>query len=614
MTLPAANQVLSSPAFVVSLKRHRAERYYPTKRRLNKAGFSNVYPFEGIDGVSACSATDEWSQGLVTISEYLFDMPAKKGFYTGGGQFGVFSSMLTLWTYLAMSCEEGMFIFEDDALPRPDFKDIFSEYWDSLKDPVDMIFLGGGSYPQGFREHFLKSGPYEADVSIDSRHWRGPLDCLHAYYLTRSGAQKLLKIYDALINYDKEDPLLKDHLSQNMDWFQLSEEKVKPFIDSNQHSDVFRNLQTWRPEVRSELGLEVGEDDDALAIPSNIKKLQDCFQPGKSIFNNSLQPKLQKEHYIADGFTRSLTLSNKDHWTTLRKFMEKNCSDFNHVAFIGDAIPMKGTYDKDEIPWGSLAGQSPRDCGIIHQNAYQQSSIHTTDLTSPEGFNAPSASHVFLIGPDRCGGETLLQFLGTCLPIKGDRRGRMATRMTLNYFSSMNILEGLEDDPLIPCVYGNMQAMFDAGDLRLEGNEQRAIPLAPYKFFKELYYQYPDAKFIFNTRPVNQWINGRRKIAEGFIVDYYQRCLNPDLVGTPEWHEKTPNEVVLYWKRSFENHTKDVLSFFEGKDPHRFLHFDISTDQPDRIIDFFPELDLDINDAFEIRPSWGTDILVEEKV
>ena len=608
MNLPPSSSVLSTPAFVVSLSRHADERFYPTAERLRKAGFENVYPFQGFDGVYAGDGDDPWEEGLRAIGEQLLDAPVKNGYYTGGGQFGVFLSMLTLWRYLAMSTLDGMFIFEDDALPRPDFNKIFPTYWDAVDQDVDIIFLGGGSYNEEVRT--IDISRFDSNIiSPDGLIWKGQVDCLHAYYLTKKGARKLLDMYEKVTQYDPDDPLLEDHFKNNMEWFSMSAWHLTNFTDSNQHSDVVKNLQVWRKEVREDLGLACDKEGVVIECESNRKKIAKCFDPSSPVFNQNFHPRLQKEHYIADGFMCHLLTPNRFHWDSLKPFMRELCKNFKSAAFVGDTIPLTSNYEKDEIPWGSLPGQSPRNCGIIHQNCYQQSSIHTLELSKPENFDAREASHIFLIGPDRCGGETLLQFLGTRVPIKGDRRGRIASKMVLNFFSSLNILDGLEEDPAIPAVYGNMQALFDAGDVRLEGTEQRAIPLSPYRLFKELYYQYPDSKFIFNTRPVNQWISGRRKIADGYIMDYYQRSLNPHLVGTPEWKEKSQNEVILHWKRSFEKHTEDVWSFFEDKEPWRFLHFDISSDQPERLINFLPELDLDINDAWEIRSSWGSDIL-----
>ena len=89
------------------------------------------------------------------------------------------------------------------------------------------------------------------------------------------------------------------------------------------------------------------------------------------------------------------------------------------------------------------------------------------------------------------------------------------------------------------------------------------------------------------------------------MMDYYQRCSKPELCGTPEWTEKTIEEVQKDWKKTFENHTQEVRDFFADKQDHRFLEFNISTDHPQKIVDFLPELDLNIQNAWEIRENWG---------
>ena len=40
----------------------------------------------------------------------------------------------------------------------------------------------------------------------------GPVDCLHATYVTRKGAKKMLDIYAEFVDYDEGDPILKDHI------------------------------------------------------------------------------------------------------------------------------------------------------------------------------------------------------------------------------------------------------------------------------------------------------------------------------------------------------------------------------------------------------------------
>ena len=613
-----SKDILKEPAFVLCLERHKDVRYFPTKERLNKAGFENVYPFSGIDGAGIVDGLksgdlDCFDEGLLEAAEYLFDVKLKAGegkTYIAPGQFGVFASFLSIWRLIASSNIDGAFIFEDDALPRPDFKEIFSEYWDDLDGDEDMVFIGNGSISNSLK--------YQAEMYSlynKGKFFNGPVDCLHAVYITRRGAQKLLDMYIKLVDYDENDDLLNEHINgcgwtqgvSNMMWSDISDYDVKNFIECASNNHVTYNLN---PEK-------------LLDLDKDINKI---FNKKENLFYNK-KPRLSPMLYTADNFITFIKSQSKKKdgedspfrgWPTLRKYFEAHCLDFKTVSFCGIGKPVAGEYAKNEIPWGYTAGlNSERDSGIIHQNAYQQSSIHGSNLIDENPtlsiskevkdkiFINPKASHIFLIGLDRCGSNSLLEFIGTSIPVKYDDKGRMGSRMAFNFFNAHKILEGLEDEIPQLCAYGNMQAIFLSGEEKLGGNNQRHIPIFIYRLFKELYTQYPDAKFIFNTRHWEQWIEGRRRIGDGYMMDYYQRCSKPELCGTLEWTEKTIEEVQKDWKKTFENHTQEVRDFFADKQDHRFLEFNISTDHPQKIVDFLPELDLNIQNAWEIRENWG---------
>ena len=592
-----SKDILKEPAFVLCLERHKDVRYFPTKERLNKAGFENVYPFKGIDGHKILEAQklgemyedkegDDFDKGLYCASEYLFDNKIKEHNYIGPGQFSVFVGFLSLWRLIACSNSEGAFIFEDDALPRPDFLEIFPKYWDILDGDEDIVFIGsGGGHTEG---NFIKNNMF----------FDGDVDCLHAYYITSKGAQKLLNIYSDVVDYDHEDPLLLDHLSDNMHWTNISNDHLKDAIVSSENEEEYLNLNTTMVNEKFN-----GDTD-----------YTKYFDKENNLFYNH-KPRLCPSLYIADSFLGWVMMDSEKPnrarpWLTLKEYHTKLCSNFKTIAFNGKALEVKGDYMEDEIPWGLSFGlNSHRDDGIIHQNAYQQSSIHEFDLVDElsriKKSNPTKASHIFLIGLDRCGSNSLLEFIGTSIPVKYDDKGRMGSRMAFNFFNAHKILEGLEDEIPQLCAYGNMQAIFLSGEEKLGGNNQRHIPIFIYRLFKELYTQYPDAKFIFNTRHLEHWIEGRRRIGDGYMMDYFQRCSKPELCGTPEWTEKTIEEVQKDWKKTFENHTQEVRDFFADKQDHRFLEFNISTDHPQKIVDFLPELDLNIQNAWEIIENWG---------
>lgn len=185
--LPKSEEVLKLPSFVISLKRNKA-RFLHTREKLNNAGFTSVYAFEAIDAIAARDSEDEWDQRIRPFGDFI-GLPWRKtedgSWLKGGagGPFGMTLSLLTLWGWLALSSKNGLMVFEDDALPRPDFSEVFPKYWDSIElEDVDMVYLGGQKHPEDERQWSSKNG----------LHIHCPMQCLHAHYITRKGAKKIL--------------------------------------------------------------------------------------------------------------------------------------------------------------------------------------------------------------------------------------------------------------------------------------------------------------------------------------------------------------------------------------------------------------------------------------
>ena len=178
--------LLNSPCAVICLKRNKA-RYFYTKALLENAGFQRPFPFEAIDGILAKESEDEWDQRIRPFGDFL-GMPFRKkadGTWLKGcgGQLGMTMSLLTLWGWVALSNKPGLLVLEDDALPRPDLKNILPDYWNSIKNlDVDMVYIGGQIHPNNYKQKLSSCGYY---VNSGAQ-------CLHAHYITKKGAQKVL--------------------------------------------------------------------------------------------------------------------------------------------------------------------------------------------------------------------------------------------------------------------------------------------------------------------------------------------------------------------------------------------------------------------------------------
>jgi hypothetical protein len=186
--LPSPEEILNNPCFVVCLKRN-AVRFYYTKKLLNKAGFTNVYPFEAVDGVRARDALTDWDKRIRPFGKMLGTPFAKnedgEWYHGAGGQFGITLSLLTLWGLLSVSSKSGLMIFEDDALPRPDFPEVFARYWLAIEEPdVDMVYVGSQIHPNDLKNDIHSSGYY---VNSSAQ-------CMHAHYITKQGADKILNL------------------------------------------------------------------------------------------------------------------------------------------------------------------------------------------------------------------------------------------------------------------------------------------------------------------------------------------------------------------------------------------------------------------------------------
>jgi hypothetical protein len=105
-----------------------------------------------------------------------------------------------------------------------------------------------------------------------------------------------------------------------------------------------------------------------------------------------------------------------------------------------------------------------------------------------------------------------------------------------------------------------------------------------YLLYKDLYYQYPDSKFILNVRPKEDWISSREHHHKGNYIKKFMEILN-----------MTRDQVVDSWSNHFHSHIADVNNFFCDK-PNRLLVFDISKDKPEKIMSFFSDIKFNIND------------------
>lgn len=168
---------------------------------------------------------------------------------------------------------------------------------------------------------------------------------------------------------------------------------------------------------------------------------------------------------------------------------------------------------------------------------------------------------ILVIGLNRCGTHSLHKlFLGSNIPSlhwkRHDDNRNLARAMVNNMALGLPPLAGFDG------VRAFSDLNFLGGQIVIEGA----------RFFRELHAAYPDAYFILNTRPVDDWITSRLAHSKGDFARTMAKIGGMSL-----------DEVVAHWRALFLRHDAEVTAYF-GDNPS-FLRFDITRDDPQSIAD-----------------------------
>lgn len=204
-----------------------------------------------------------------------------------------------------------------------------------------------------------------------------------------------------------------------------------------------------------------------------------------------------------------------------------------------------------------------------------------------------SSPRIFQIGFNRCGTTTLIRFF-------------QANNLNCLHWGRGSIAAGieaarLEGKPLLSYVdgyfaYGDMEFVEVESESkkllkkkpfrRLYKNlpKDNLTPIYAFENFRELDKQYPGSKFILNTRNVEDWINSRIR----FLERGYFYCKHGDRFHSSQ------EALNQCWREHWDEHTSNVREYFSNR-PEDLLEFDLDKDGPEKIADFFCDLNLDIS-------------------
>lgn len=183
---------------------------------------------------------------------------------------------------------------------------------------------------------------------------------------------------------------------------------------------------------------------------------------------------------------------------------------------------------------------------------------------------------IFQIGFNKCGTNSFCFLFNSVRPILRCVHwdyGRLAYTIHRNFLENKPLLTGYDDF----IFFADMEGTVD-------GNKNSEFIYAHKEYYKLLDEQYPESKFILNTRNIHDWIRSRKahtNRSDYEIPSYFERC---------KFHYKlNDQELVDRWVLDWRNHHEDVIDYFKYR-PNDLLVYDINNDSIDKIKNFFPDL------------------------
>jgi hypothetical protein len=180
---------------------------------------------------------------------------------------------------------------------------------------------------------------------------------------------------------------------------------------------------------------------------------------------------------------------------------------------------------------------------------------------------------IFQIGFNKCGTLSLWSvFNDYAIPsIKSIHwdNGNLAKSIYDNYCYGQPLLSTYDTY----VYFGDMQ-------YQLWQNKKPHKMILPYiNMYPLLDKQYPDSKFILNTRNLDHWLLSRERWKPGFDNDFYMKAYDiPNIKQLKEFYE-------YQW----HYHHKTVLEYFKDR-PKDLLIFDIESDSIEKLKLFFADI------------------------
>ena len=170
-----STSIMKTPLFIITLPRDAETRGFPVLESFVKIGFSNVQLISGVDGGAPENQADMLRIGVAGHG-VAPTHPASSPGAPSDSQRGCTAAHLRAANRIINNQMEGAFILEDDAVPCLNFENFIQTMSNDELHKFDMTLFGHSTPDLPGPDRIVPSSGF----------------CLHMYFMTLKGAQKMI--------------------------------------------------------------------------------------------------------------------------------------------------------------------------------------------------------------------------------------------------------------------------------------------------------------------------------------------------------------------------------------------------------------------------------------
>jgi hypothetical protein len=141
-----------------------------------------------------------------------------------------------------------------------------------------------------------------------------------------------------------------------------------------------------------------------------------------------------------------------------------------------------------------------------------------------------------------------------------------------------NIHNNIQNGEKLPLEDYDNYTVYNDMECFVENNGDLNYIMIGKEYFDILDVNYPNSVFIFNTRPIKNWIKSRLNHKHNNImyIDLHMKALKTS----------NKNKIIDYWEQEYYSYYNDIVNYF-SRHPNKLLIFDIENDPFSKFSSYF---------------------------